>query len=45
MCDKAVLDEVTKRVCAAAKQVLGDKLEKVILKKNWFFASHRIIFI
>jgi uncharacterized protein len=31
MCDKAVLDEVTKRVCAAAKEVLGDKLEKVVL--------------
>ncbi len=31
MCDKAVLDEITSRVCAAAKEVLGDKLEKVIL--------------
>jgi predicted nucleotidyltransferase len=31
MCDKTVLDEVTSRVCAAAKEVLGDKLEKVIL--------------
>jgi predicted nucleotidyltransferase len=31
MCDKAVLDEVTARVCAAAREVLGDKLEKVIL--------------
>jgi len=31
MCDRAVLDEITSRVCAAAKEVLGDKLEKVIL--------------
>jgi len=31
MCDKTVLDEITSRVCAAAKEVLGDKLEKVIL--------------
>jgi predicted nucleotidyltransferase len=31
LCDKAVLDEVTSRVCAAAKEVLGDKLRKVIL--------------
>jgi len=31
MCDKAVLDEITSRVCAAAKEVLGDKLEKVVL--------------
>ncbi len=31
LCDKALLDEVTSRVCAAAKEVLGDKLRKVIL--------------
>ncbi|GBU22804.1 hypothetical protein R80B4_02722 [Fibrobacteres bacterium R8-0-B4] len=31
MCDKSVLDEVTSRVCAAAKEVLGGKLKKVIL--------------
>ncbi|GBU23183.1 hypothetical protein R80B4_03099 [Fibrobacteres bacterium R8-0-B4] len=31
MCDKAVLDEVTSRVCAAAKEVLGGKLKKVVL--------------
>ena len=31
MCSKAVLDEITGRVCAAAKEVLGDKLEKVLL--------------
>jgi len=31
MCDNAVLTEVTERVCAAAKEVLGDKLKKVIL--------------
>ncbi len=31
MCDKSVLDEITSRVCAAAKEVLGGKLEKVIL--------------
>jgi len=31
MCDKAILDEITSKVCAAAKEVLGDKLEKIIL--------------
>ena len=31
MCSKDVLDEITGRVCAAAKEVLGDKLEKVLL--------------
>jgi uncharacterized protein len=31
LCDKALLDEVTSRVCAAAKEVLGDKLKKVLL--------------
>ena len=31
VCSKAVLDEITGRVCAAAKEVLGDKLEKVLL--------------
>ncbi|GBU23242.1 hypothetical protein R80B4_03159 [Fibrobacteres bacterium R8-0-B4] len=31
LCDKAVLDEVTSRVCAAAKEVLGEKLKKVLL--------------
>jgi len=31
MCSKAVLDEITERVCAAAKEVLGEKLEKVVL--------------
>jgi predicted nucleotidyltransferase len=31
MCSKAVLDTITGRVCAAAKEVLGDKLEKVLL--------------
>jgi len=31
MCDKAVLDEITGRVCTAAKEMLGGKLEKVIL--------------
>jgi len=31
LCDKAVLDEITSKVCSAAKEVLGDKLEKVIL--------------
>jgi predicted nucleotidyltransferase len=31
ICSKYVLDEITKRVCAAAKEVLGDKLKKVIL--------------
>jgi len=31
LCDKALLDDVTSRVCAAAKEVLGDKLKKVIL--------------
>jgi uncharacterized protein len=31
MCDKIVLNEITSRVCAAAKEVLADKLKKVIL--------------
>jgi len=31
MCDKAVLDTITKKVCASAKEVLGSKLEKVVL--------------
>jgi tRNA nucleotidyltransferase (CCA-adding enzyme) len=31
MCDKGVLTEITGRVCSAAREVLGDKLEKVIL--------------
>jgi len=31
MCDKDTLNTITERVCAAAKEVLGDKLEKVVL--------------
>jgi len=31
MCDKDTLNKITERVCAAAKEVLGDKLEKVVL--------------
>jgi len=31
VCDKSVLNEITDRVCAAARGALGDKLEKVIL--------------
>jgi predicted nucleotidyltransferase len=31
MCDKDVLDRITEKVCNAAKAVLGDRLEKVIL--------------
>ena len=31
MCSKAALDAITERVCAAAKDVLGDRLEKVTL--------------
>jgi len=31
MCDKTVLNEITGRVCVAAKEVLGGKLEKVVL--------------
>jgi predicted nucleotidyltransferase len=31
MCDKDTLNVITEKVCAAAKEVLGDKLEKVIL--------------
>jgi predicted nucleotidyltransferase len=30
-CSKDVLDTITKKVCAAAKEALGDKLEKVVL--------------
>jgi predicted nucleotidyltransferase len=31
MCDKTVLNIITTKVCASAKEVLGDKLEKVVL--------------
>jgi predicted nucleotidyltransferase len=31
MCDKNTLNLITQKVCAAAKEVLGDRLEKVIL--------------
>jgi len=31
MCTKAVLNKITERVCAAAKETLGEKLEKVLL--------------
>ena len=31
MCDKAALNLITEKVCAAAIEVLGGKLEKVIL--------------
>jgi predicted nucleotidyltransferase len=31
MCDKNTLNLITEKVCAAAKEVLGDRLEKVIL--------------
>jgi predicted nucleotidyltransferase len=31
MCDKDTLNLITEKVCAAAKEVLGDRLEKVIL--------------
>jgi predicted nucleotidyltransferase len=31
MCSKAVLNAITKKICASAKEVLGGKLEKVVL--------------
>jgi predicted nucleotidyltransferase len=31
MCDKAVLDTITKKVCISAREVLSNKLEKVVL--------------
>ena len=31
MCNKDVLNKVTEKICAASKEVLGEKLEKVIL--------------
>jgi len=31
MCTKAVLNKITEKVCAAAKETLGGKLEKVLL--------------
>jgi hypothetical protein len=31
MCGKTALDEITERICIAAKDVLGGKLEKIIL--------------
>jgi predicted nucleotidyltransferase len=31
VCNKAALDEITEKVCLSAKDVLGDKLEKIYL--------------
>lgn len=31
MCTKSVLNEVTEKICVSAKDVLGEKLEKVVL--------------
>ncbi|GBU21415.1 nucleotidyltransferase [Fibrobacteres bacterium R8-0-B4] len=31
MCDKNTLNQITEKVCAAAIEVLGDKLKKVVL--------------
>jgi len=31
MCTKVTLNEITSKVCAAAKETLGEKLEKVLL--------------
>ena len=31
MCSKDVLNKVTEKICTAAKEVLGEKLEKVVL--------------
>jgi len=31
MCNKTTLNEITEKVCAAAKEVLGERLEKVVL--------------
>lgn len=31
MCSKTVLNKITKKICLSAKDVLGDKLEKVYL--------------
>jgi predicted nucleotidyltransferase len=31
VCNKTVLDTITKKVCTSAKEVLGGKLEKVVL--------------
>jgi predicted nucleotidyltransferase len=31
VCDKTALDTITKKVCTSAKEVLGNKLEKVVL--------------
>ena len=41
MCDKSVLNEVTSRVCAAAKEVLGGKLEKVVLFGSYARGDYR----
>jgi len=41
MCDKAVLNEITERVCAAAKEVLGGKLEKVVLFGSYARGDYR----
>jgi predicted nucleotidyltransferase len=41
MCDKTVLDTITKEVCASAKEVLGDKLEKIVLFGSYARGDYR----
>jgi predicted nucleotidyltransferase len=31
MCDKTILNTIIKKICTSAKDVLGDKLEKIVL--------------
>jgi predicted nucleotidyltransferase len=42
MCDKAVLDTITKKVCVSAREVLGDKLEKVVLFGSYARGDFRV---
>jgi predicted nucleotidyltransferase len=41
MCDKDTLNLITEKVCAAAKEVLGDRLEKVVLFGSYARGDYR----
>ncbi|MDR0307349.1 MAG: nucleotidyltransferase domain-containing protein [Chitinispirillales bacterium] len=41
MCDKTVLETITKKICIAAKEVLGGKLEKVVLFGSYARGDYR----
>jgi predicted nucleotidyltransferase len=41
MCDKTVLDAITKKAYVSAKEVLGDRLEKIILFGSYARGDYR----